>query len=381
MGQAGSPAGSSATARGPSARSGRPRLGRPAASRYRLRRPPFRRPGAGRPGHRPGRPDPGPAHPRRGRPTGRGRRPGGAAGRRVPQRGAGPRIQEVRNISWYRGCKAEPVVAILIPDPLGRWRDEALVATDPTASAEFLIPGYRRRRSVGPAFFDSRQHLGSHDPRVRVERSVERAHPRAWFVGAPTILGDCLVGHQGSHVHRDRPRYCDRPTPTFTDMSGAPRLQMGESGVFGEPGDEGPSPDCIRELLNTLSAVGEKSGSLVRGVGRSPVGALGNGPSCPGRRGICTGSPSARPERIAGPARSASLTRPSPAVATAHRSSASPEEPGSPRWLRPIFLTIMGLDPSMCVSPLHVADGIALTGAPDDRSSARSDEVRPGGRR
>ena len=48
----------------------------------------------------------------------------------------------------------------------------------------------------------------------------------------------------------------DKPGPTFTDMLGALRLQMWEYEVFGEAGDEVPSPECIRKLLNTLSAVG-----------------------------------------------------------------------------------------------------------------------------
>jgi len=48
----------------------------------------------------------------------------------------------------------------------GRYSDELLVATDPTVSAEFVISGYCRRWSVELAFFDSKQHLGLHDPRV-----------------------------------------------------------------------------------------------------------------------------------------------------------------------------------------------------------------------
>ena len=56
-----------------------------------------------------------------------------------------------------------------------RHRDEALVATDPTASAAFVIQGYCRRWSIELAFFDSKQYLGLHDPRVWSERSVERA--------------------------------------------------------------------------------------------------------------------------------------------------------------------------------------------------------------
>ena len=88
-------------------------------------------------------------------------------------------------------------MVVLVRDPSGQWRDEALVATDPTVSAEFVIQGYCRRWSVELAFFDSKQHLGLHDPQVWSERSVERAHPMAWFLASLTILWYCLDGHQG----------------------------------------------------------------------------------------------------------------------------------------------------------------------------------------
>ena len=108
----------------------------------------------------------------------------------------------IRDVLWYRGSKTDPVMVVLVRDPLGQWRDEALVSTDPTASATFVIQGYCRRWSVELAFFDSKQYLGLHDPRVRNERSVERAHPMAWFVGSLTILWYCVQGHAGSHVGR-----------------------------------------------------------------------------------------------------------------------------------------------------------------------------------
>jgi hypothetical protein len=77
----------------------------------------------------------------------------------------------------------------------------------------------------------------------------------AWFVESLTILWYCTKGREGSHVHRDRPWYRDQPSPTFTEMLGALRVQMWELEVFGEAGDRMPSPECIRKLLNTLSAV------------------------------------------------------------------------------------------------------------------------------
>jgi hypothetical protein len=165
------------------------------------------------------------------------------------------RVQVIRDILWYRGCKSEPVMVVLVRDPLGQWRDEALVATDPNASAAFVILGYCRRWSVELCFFDSKQFLGLHDPQVWSARSVERAHPMAWFVGSLVVLWYCVAGHEGSHVVRHRPWYRKKVTPTFSDMLGALRLQMWEHEVFGESGERVPSPESVRDLLHRLAAV------------------------------------------------------------------------------------------------------------------------------
>src|SRR5262249_2693869 len=45
------------------------------------------------------------------------------------------RVQVIHDVLWYRGSKDEPVTVVLVRDPAGEWRDEALVATDPTVSA------------------------------------------------------------------------------------------------------------------------------------------------------------------------------------------------------------------------------------------------------
>jgi hypothetical protein len=165
------------------------------------------------------------------------------------------RVQAIRDVLWYKGAKTDPVMVVLVRDPSGEWRDEALVSTDPTASAAFVILGYCRRWSVELAFFDSKQFLGLHEPQVWSERSVERAHPMAWFIGSLTILWYCVKGHEGSHVQRERPWYKNRVKPTFSDMLGALRLQMWETKSYGESGEETPSPEFIRRLLHTLSAV------------------------------------------------------------------------------------------------------------------------------
>ena len=154
-------------------------------------------------------------------------------------------------------------MVVLVRDPLGQWRDEALVATDPRASAAFVILGYCRSWSVELAFFDSKQYLGLHDPRVWSERSVERAHPMAWFVGSLTILWYCLAGHEGSHVVASGRGTRQKVTPTFTDMLGALRLQMWEhrdlwgvrrgSALAGMHRD--PTPQAIGRGLRSESLV------------------------------------------------------------------------------------------------------------------------------
>ena len=165
------------------------------------------------------------------------------------------RVQVIRDVLWYHACKTEPVAVVLVHDPSGQWRDAALVATDPTVSAAFVIAGYCRRWSVELTSFDSQQYLGLHDPRVWSAPSVERAHPMAWFVGTLTVLWYATAGHAGAHVHRHRPWYRHKVTPTFTDMLGALRLQMWRHEIYGPTGSEEPSPEIIETLLHKMAAV------------------------------------------------------------------------------------------------------------------------------
>ena len=132
---------------------------------------------------------------------------------------------------------------------------DQLIPSLATLVAAFVIQGYCRRWSIELAFFDSKQYLGLHDPRVWSERSVERAHPMAWFVGTLTVLWYTVGGHAGAQVERDRPWYPTKVTPTFSDMLGALRLQVWRHRVYGPSGAEVPSPECVEMLLQTLSAV------------------------------------------------------------------------------------------------------------------------------
>ncbi len=135
-------------------------------------------------------------------------------------------VKVVKDVCWYQAAGPQPVQLVLVRDPAGQWRDEALVSTDTTLTPEEIITGYCRRWSVEVAFCDSKQMLGFHDPQVWCRHSVERAAPMSWFVGSLVVLWYAVNGHQLEQARRDRPWYRHKPEPTFADMLATCRLHL-----------------------------------------------------------------------------------------------------------------------------------------------------------
>jgi len=165
------------------------------------------------------------------------------------------RVQVVRNVLWYSGSKTEPVSLVLVRDPKGQWRDEALLATSVEVSAEFVVSGYCRRWSIEVAFHDSKQFVGLHDPQVRSAKSVARAHPMSWFVLSASVLWYAVVGKDGKQVCRERPWYRHRKTPTFADMLGALRLNLWHERITSTSRKPTPTPKILKMLINSLATV------------------------------------------------------------------------------------------------------------------------------
>jgi len=76
-------------------------------------------------------------------------------------------------------------------------------ATGRDGPGAFAISGYCRQCGIEMAFFESQQFVGLHDPRVRVVKSVERAHPLAWFVQTLMVVWYAESDQGGPHVVRD----------------------------------------------------------------------------------------------------------------------------------------------------------------------------------
>jgi hypothetical protein len=164
------------------------------------------------------------------------------------------RVQVLRGVLWYTGCKEERVAVVLLRDPSGSWRDEALLSTDATLSVEEIVSGYCRRWSIEVAFHDSKQYLGMQDARVWCEASVERAHPMAFFCVSLAVLWYAKCGQSLPEVQRERPWYAAAGV-TFTAMLGKLRLAIWGERISEGTGERAPEHHPLENLLHCLAAV------------------------------------------------------------------------------------------------------------------------------
>lgn len=162
-------------------------------------------------------------------------------------------VKVIRDLCWYTVAGPAAVQVVLVQDPQGEWRNEALVCTDVTLTAAEVIEGYCRRWSVEVAFCDAKQLLGFHDPQVWCAASVQRAAPMAWFVGALIVLWYGEAGHAGEQARRQRPWYKDKETPTFADMLAACRLQLWQHWLEEGSGSEAERAEKLAWLLEYVA--------------------------------------------------------------------------------------------------------------------------------
>jgi len=154
---------------------------------------------------------------------------------------------------WYNSAGQRPLLVVLVRDPEGEWRDEALLCGDLCLSAEEVVLGYLKRWSVEVAYCESKQMLGFHDPKVYSERAVSRAHPMAWFVGSLVVLWYAEVGRHEPQARSHRPWYKDKVSPTFADMLSCLRLHLWTNWLRSEPGGREEKLAWLLEYLATAA--------------------------------------------------------------------------------------------------------------------------------
>jgi hypothetical protein len=154
---------------------------------------------------------------------------------------------------WYACAGGRLILVVLVRDPDGQWRDEALLSSDLNLTAEQVILGYMKRWSVEVAYCDAKQMLGFHDPMVRSDNSVQRAHPMAWFTATLTVLWYAQSGINAEQAHRHRPWYKDKVNPTFADMLACLRLALYSEWLDKEPEKREEKLSWLLEYIATAT--------------------------------------------------------------------------------------------------------------------------------
>ena len=135
-------------------------------------------------------------------------------------------IKSITGVCWYDTAGPKAVQVVLVRDPAGQWRNEALVCTDVRCQPAEIITGYCRRWSVEVAFAM---------PNSYSVFMIRRCGVRIGGASGPDVLvcrhaGRVLVcvgaGQHGPQAQRHRPWYTHKETPTFADMLAACRLQL-----------------------------------------------------------------------------------------------------------------------------------------------------------
>lgn len=163
------------------------------------------------------------------------------------------KVKVIGPCCWYASAGQAPPRVVLVRDPEGKWRDEALLCGDPGLSAEEVIAGYLRRWAVEVAYCESKQLLGLHDPMVWNAEAVKRAHPMAWFVGGLAVLWYAAQGRDEPAARRHRPWYRDKPEPTFADMLACLRLHLWSNWLAEPGGDREEKISWLLEYVSTAA--------------------------------------------------------------------------------------------------------------------------------
>jgi hypothetical protein len=155
---------------------------------------------------------------------------------------------------WYKGGEGlVPVRGVFVKDTTGTHRDEYLLTTDLTLTADAVVGLYCGRWSIETTFQECRSCVGLETTRGRGRATVTRAAPCLFglYTVAAVLFHSLPEGKRVGSV-----RWAGKATVTFSDALTAVRRWMWTDGVFPQAKADtaiAELPADVRELL--LSAL------------------------------------------------------------------------------------------------------------------------------
>jgi hypothetical protein len=138
------------------------------------------------------------------------------------------RVEVVSNTAlWYStGLPAVPLRWVLIRDPKGEFRTQALLCTDLGADPERIISWFVRRWQMEATFQELRQRLGFETQRQWSEKAIQRTAPALLgLFSLVTLFAHRRMAQEGLLTIR-RAAWYDKTRPTFTDALALVRKEL-----------------------------------------------------------------------------------------------------------------------------------------------------------
>src|SRR5215204_4563415 len=128
---------------------------------------------------------------------------------------------------WYStGLPAVPLRWVLIRDPKGEFRTQALLCTDLSADPERIISWFVRRWQMEATFQEVRQRLGFETQRQWSEKAIQRTAPALLgLFSLVTLFAHRRMAQEGLPTIR-RAAWYDKTRPTFTDALALVRKEL-----------------------------------------------------------------------------------------------------------------------------------------------------------
>ncbi len=125
---------------------------------------------------------------------------------------------------WYHsGMPVIPIRWVIVRDPLGRFETQALLCTDPLASAIQIVEWFIQRWQLEVTHREAREHLGVETQRQWSDLAIARSTP--FLFGLFSII--TILAHRNSDCISIRTSaWYQKPRPTFSDAIAAVRQQL-----------------------------------------------------------------------------------------------------------------------------------------------------------
>jgi DDE superfamily endonuclease len=169
--------------------------------------------------------------------------------------GSGERTVEVASATavWYStGLPAVPIRWVLVRDPQGEFKTQALLCTDVGAEPEQIVGWFVLRWQMETTFQEARRHLGFETQRQWSELAIRRTTPA--LLGLFSIV--TLFAHQrmtrSARAIRQAAWY-RKSRPTFSDALALVRKELWAQGTFRESPTDTDTVKVPREFVDHLT--------------------------------------------------------------------------------------------------------------------------------